>query len=60
MGSCPFHPPDTNSSFAVNRRANYCYCFHGGTGGDVISFYQKMKGITYAEALRELRGRYGL
>src|SRR6185436_8850649 len=47
-GHCPFHPPDRNPSFAVNRQAGYWVDFHQlnprtgrYAGGDAIEFYRK-------------------
>jgi hypothetical protein len=61
-GHCPFHPPDHHPSFAVNRQQGYWVDFHEVNprtgryvGGDVIEFYRKLRGLTYAEVLRELR-----
>lgn len=60
-GHCPFHPPDRHPSFAVNRAGGYWTCFHEVNprtgrylGGDVIEFYKRLRGVSYAEVLREL------
>lgn len=54
LGRCPFHD-DQHPSFGVNARGNYWHCFAGCGGGDVVSFYARLKGIKYGEALRELK-----
>ncbi len=53
-GSCPFHPPDVHPSFSVNKQSGYWQCFHEQTGGDAISFYARLKGINYRDALADL------
>ena len=58
-GHCPFHPPDHHPSFAVNREENYWVDFHDQTGGDAIAFYQRLKGIDFLQAVRELARMYG-
>jgi hypothetical protein len=66
-GSCPFHPPDRHPSFAVNREEGYWVCFHETNpqtgrylGGDAIEFYQRLKDLSFKEAVRELAEQYGL
>lgn len=63
-GHCPFHPPDHHPSFAVNRQSGHWICFHEYDpergrylGGDAIDFYMRLKGLSYREALRELRNQ---
>lgn len=53
-GHCPFHP-DTHMSFSVNRKENYWNCFAGCGGGDIVAFWAKKRGISRAEAYRELQ-----
>ena len=57
-GHCPFHPPDRHPSFVVNREENYWVDFHDQTGGDAIAFYQRLKGIGFVEATRQLARMY--
>lgn len=66
-GSCPFHPPDRNPSFAVNRDEGYWVCFHETNpetgrylGGDAIEFYKRYHGLSFKEAMRELADQYGV
>jgi len=58
VGLCPLHPEE-HHSFAVypnpGRRGRWM-CFHEYRGGDVVSLYAEIKGISYKEALRELEG----
>ena len=58
-GHCPFHPPGVHPSFAVNCEDDYWVDFHDQTGGDAISFYQRLKGIGFLEAVEELMQMYG-
>lgn len=65
-GHCPFHPPDTNPSFAVDRQRGFWTCFHEVNprtgrylGGDVIAFYMRLKGLPFKAALDELHGLVG-
>src|SRR3972149_3424603 len=56
---CPFHsekPP----SFMVSPQLQIFKCFGCGEGGDVISFYGKMEGVSFSEALREMAKRAGV
>jgi DNA primase catalytic core len=58
-GLCPFHAEKT-PSFTVNSSERFYYCFGCHAGGDVISFQQKISGMTFPEAVRELARRYGV
>lgn len=60
-GHCPFHPPDHNPSFVVNRATGYWVDFHEVNprtgrylGGDAIAFYRRFTGCSYPDALLEL------
>lgn len=59
VGICPFHE-DTKPSYTVNRDKKYSKCFVCGSGGNVISYYQKRKNITYEEALKDLANEIGI
>lgn len=54
LGLCPFHS-EKIASFAIYPESNSWYC-HGkcGSGGDVIAFYMKLKGVSFQEALEVL------
>ncbi len=58
-GRCPFHE-DNRPSFAVHPNG-YWICFHEVNprtgrylGGDAISFYMRLKGLPFREAMAEL------
>jgi len=66
-GHCPFHPPDRNPSFAVNRQAGYWVDFHEVNpstgryaGGDALEFYRRLRGLSYKEVIRELSSQFQL
>lgn len=50
---CPFHPEKT-ASFSVNPEGQRFKCFGCGESGDTIDFVQKLRGISFPEALRVL------
>ncbi len=52
-GLCPFHSERT-PSFKVDLERQSFYCFGCGSGGDVIAFIQKYKGLSFKESLRYL------
>jgi len=56
---CPFHAEKT-PSFMVSPELQIFKCFGCGEGGDVISFYAKMEGVSFGEALREMARRAGV
>jgi DNA primase len=58
-GLCPFHEEKT-PSFNVTPSRGLYYCFSCAEGGDVISFVQKMDGLTFAEAVERLAARAGI
>ncbi|NLN49801.1 MAG: DNA primase [Clostridiales bacterium] len=49
-GLCPFHTEKT-PSFSVSGEKQMFYCFGCGTGGNVITFIQKIERLNYVEAL---------
>ena len=58
VGLCPLHP-ESRHSFAVYPNPGSVgrwHCFHDGRGGDAVSLYAEMKGLSYREALAELSG----
>ena len=55
---CPFHP-DTNPSMSVSPKKKIYKCFSCGATGNVITFVQKFKKISFAQALKELAVNLG-
>lgn len=56
---CPFHQEKT-PSFMVSPERQTFRCFGCGESGDVISFYQKIEGLSFPEALKLLGERAGV
>ncbi len=59
VGLCPFHNEKT-PSFHVYPENGSFYCFGCNTGGDVISFVERIENLDYIEAVRFLAQRAGL
>jgi DNA primase len=55
-GYCPFHEDTKSPSLSVTPMENLWQCFGCGTGGDVIDFIRKHDGISFKEAVAQLRG----
>src|SRR3989344_4080733 len=58
-GKCPFHKERTPSFHVSAERGTY-KCFGCGEGGDVFSFLQKMDGIDFPTALKQLAEKAGV
>ncbi|MFC8924233.1 DNA primase [Cellulosimicrobium sp. NPDC057127] len=58
-GLCPFHDERT-PSFHVRPGVGRWHCFGCGEGGDVISFVQKVDGLTFTDAVEYLADRVGV
>lgn len=58
-GLCPFHDEKT-PSFNVRPAQGFYYCFGCGAGGDAIKFLREIEGLSFAEAVERLAGRYGV
>lgn len=58
-GLCPFHD-ERSPSFHVRPGVGRWHCFGCGEGGDVISFVQKIDGLTFTEAVEYLADRVGI
>lgn len=53
IGLCPFHE-DQVPSFGINVNGNYWHCFAGCGGGDIVSFWMKLKNCDFKTAVMEL------
>ncbi len=58
-GVCPFHD-DTSPSLVVSPDKQIFKCFACGAGGNVFSFVQRYKTISFLETVRELAKRSGI
>ncbi len=56
---CPFHN-DSHPSFLVSPDKGIAYCFACRSGGDIFSFYQKIEGVDFPQAIRELAEKTGV
>ncbi len=56
---CPFHAEKT-SSFHVDDRKGFYYCFGCHAKGDLINFVRETKGLSFREALLVLASRAGM
>jgi DNA primase len=59
VGVCPFHKEKT-PSFHVNPERGFYYCFGCHEAGDAIKFVQRIEGLEFHEAVRELAQRAGI
>lgn len=53
LGLCPVHG-DTHPSLSVNLETGLFHCFSCDFKGDVFTFYQRVKGVDFPTALKEL------
>ncbi len=56
---CPFHN-DSKPSLLVSPDKGIAYCFACQSGGDIFSFYQKIEGVDFPTAIRDLAERAGV
>lgn len=52
---CPFHSERT-PSFTVIPDKGFFHCFGCGAHGDVLGFYQRVTGVDFKQAMRDLGG----
>lgn len=58
-GLCPFHKEKTGSFHVSAERGTY-HCFGCGEGGDIFAFIEKVEGVDFKTALRQLAERAGV
>ena len=56
---CPFHN-DTHPSLLVSPDKGIAYCFACQSGGDIFSFYQKIEGVEFSQAIKDLAEKAGV
>ncbi len=56
---CPFHK-DSHPSMQVSPDKGIAYCFACSSGGDIFSFYQKIEGVDFRQALKDLAEKTGV
>ena len=56
---CPFHD-DQNSSFSIDKERGLYNCHGCGASGDPVTFLQKRRGFTEADAIAALRRRFSM
>ncbi|HEY2554626.1 MAG TPA: DNA primase [Candidatus Cybelea sp.] len=59
VGLCPFHSEKT-PSFHVHPDRGFFKCFGCGTGGDLITFVQKLENASFGDAVRMLAAKAGI
>jgi DNA primase len=55
-GLCPFHS-EKSPSFYVHPQRQFFHCFGCQASGDVISFIQRLEGLSFVESVRRLAER---
>jgi DNA primase len=59
VGLCPFHNERTPSFNVVPARQIF-HCFGCAAGGDIFSFLQKTRGISFVDAVKEVAASVGV
>ena len=55
--NCPFHQERT-PSFTVNGSKSFFHCFGCGAHGDIFTFLQNYKKISFLDSVKEICTRY--
>jgi len=58
FGLCPFHEEKT-PSFTVNDRKGFFHCFGCNAHGDILDWWQRIEGVSFADAAERLRREAG-
>lgn len=58
FGLCPFHEEKTGS-FSVNDRKGFFHCFGCNAHGDLLDWWQRIDGMSFADAAERLRREAG-
>lgn len=58
-GLCPFHQEKT-PSFTVSKERQFFHCFGCGERGNVFQFVQKIKNVSFLDAVKQLADRYNI
>lgn len=56
---CPFHN-DTHPSLLISPDKGIAYCFACQSGGDIFSFYMKIEGVEFPQAIKDLAEKTGV
>lgn len=59
VGLCPFHNEKSGSFNVVPSKQIY-HCFGCGAGGDVFTFLQKTRGVSFVDAVKECAAQVGV
>ena len=58
VGVCPFHD-DKKESFSANLKNGQWYCFAEGRGGNFVSFWAELCGVSTNDAYKQILDKYG-
>ena len=59
IGLCPFHQ-DKNDSFSVDLKTGKWHCFSEDRGGNFISFWAELNGVSTQDAYKQILAKYGV
>ena len=57
IGRCPFHEDRGRPNLVVYPETQSWFCFRCDVGGDVISFVERLEGLSFRDAVDRLTGR---